>query len=852
VVSGTGSFSSSVTWTASPGTITSSGVYTAPTVTTATQATITATSVQDSTKSGSTTITVNPPAPSAPTNLNAIAGNAEVSLSWTASSGATSYNVLRSTVNGGSYAGIASGVTTTSYSDTSAVNGTTYYYVVQAANSGGTSGNSSQVIATPSGELQARVTANQQAFYAYKDEDSGLNHGFASGWFASPMSTLDTIHVNAGCVDDPAADATSTLGCYPSNATDALDTIHGTVMQFSFDAQAPGDFAGVNIEEPQNWGTIVGFNQCGAPLSCNGYDLTGVTTVTFDVRSPDGAQVEFGVGGCTTPYTQVPSTWTTMTVSISSLTCQYPLTIQHPDMSNLNILFSVTVDGQYSPNGATVLVDNIYFTPVPVRAAQTQAEETLSLPQSNQAFGVVEQASNFPPDQANRNFAAIYEAALTIQTLINQGDNADAQEVADALDYALYHANHGDYLSVQDSQPGGCFSGLPASQCALQDAYETGDIALLNDQNHLVLTPQTAVVADPGKAGDARLAGFTYGTSYCATQDTGTGGNNAWVLLALLYEYKASGNEKYLTDAITIGNWILNNLADNTGYGGYFVGYSNPGEAPPKKRNLGKSTENNADIFIAFTSLAKYDTSNATKWNNAATSAGDFVMAMYDPQSGHFYNGTDPTSLLNAQNQYSPGVCPYGATSGNDIININSSPDCDFLDSNTFTTLAMAGSPQYFNYQLPDGSTMDWRRPIQYALNTFPSNVTADGTQYQGFDIIPSPLTAADGTTTNGISWEFTGQVVETLRYVDQLYNQTTFEPQAEFYLGQIQLAQTSSPYGDGQGVVASTLQNGDALPPVDQCLDTPFNNCPPERVGLAATTWMILAEQQFNPLAGP
>src|SRR5262249_33834800 len=227
---------------------------------------------------------------------------------------------------------------------------------------------------------------------------------------------------------------------------------------------------------------------------------------------------------------------------------------------------------------------------------------------------------------------AIYEAALAIQTLLNQGDDADAQEVADALHYALYHANHKNYLSIQDGQTGGCFSGLTGTQCGLQDAYEAGDIALLNDQNHLVLTPTTAVVADPGKAGDVRLGGFTCGTSFCATQDTGTGGNNAWALLALLYEYKISGNSKYLNDAIAIGNWILKNLADNsgTGYGGYFVGYSNPGEAPPKVRNLGKSTENNADIFAAFMGLAKYDPTNATRWTNAATAAGNFVMQMFD------------------------------------------------------------------------------------------------------------------------------------------------------------------------------------------------------------------------------
>src|SRR5271166_1563227 len=59
-VSGTGSFSSTVLWTASGGgTITAAGgLFTATTVPFTTQVTITATSTQDSTKTGSTTITV--------------------------------------------------------------------------------------------------------------------------------------------------------------------------------------------------------------------------------------------------------------------------------------------------------------------------------------------------------------------------------------------------------------------------------------------------------------------------------------------------------------------------------------------------------------------------------------------------------------------------------------------------------------------------------------------------------------------------------------------------------------------------------------------------------------------------
>lgn len=60
-VTGTGNFSSGVTWMASAGTISSSGLFTPPSGGAATlQATITATSTQDTSKSGTTTVTVNP------------------------------------------------------------------------------------------------------------------------------------------------------------------------------------------------------------------------------------------------------------------------------------------------------------------------------------------------------------------------------------------------------------------------------------------------------------------------------------------------------------------------------------------------------------------------------------------------------------------------------------------------------------------------------------------------------------------------------------------------------------------------------------------------------------------------
>jgi fibronectin type 3 domain-containing protein len=86
--------------------------------------------------------------PPAPTGLTATPGNAEVTLAWNASTGATSYHVKRSTTNGSGYAQVGA-PTTTSFADPGLTNGTTYYYVVTALNSAGESGNSNQASATP-------------------------------------------------------------------------------------------------------------------------------------------------------------------------------------------------------------------------------------------------------------------------------------------------------------------------------------------------------------------------------------------------------------------------------------------------------------------------------------------------------------------------------------------------------------------------------------------------------------------------------------------------------------------------------------------------------------------------------
>ncbi len=83
----------------------------------------------------------------APSGLTAKQGSGQVTLHWSANTGATGYQVKRSGTSGGPYARIAS-IADTSYTDGGLVGGTTFYYVVSSTNASGESENSLEVSAT--------------------------------------------------------------------------------------------------------------------------------------------------------------------------------------------------------------------------------------------------------------------------------------------------------------------------------------------------------------------------------------------------------------------------------------------------------------------------------------------------------------------------------------------------------------------------------------------------------------------------------------------------------------------------------------------------------------------------------
>ncbi len=108
------------------------------------------TSIANGIESAESTV-VNATPISAPTGLTLTSGNSQITLNWTAVSGATSYNIYWSSITGvskTSYTGKLSSTVNT-YLHSSLTNGAAYYYVVTAVNSNGESTESAQSSSTP-------------------------------------------------------------------------------------------------------------------------------------------------------------------------------------------------------------------------------------------------------------------------------------------------------------------------------------------------------------------------------------------------------------------------------------------------------------------------------------------------------------------------------------------------------------------------------------------------------------------------------------------------------------------------------------------------------------------------------
>ncbi len=127
----------------------------------------------------SVTPTASAAIPVAPTGLTAAGGDAQVTLSWAAVPGASTYNVYQGATPGGEDAtAIAAGVTATAYTVTGLTDGTAYYFTVAAVNTHGTSPVSNEASATPAAPVNGTNAPADFSIYSQVVAPNPVPAGF--------------------------------------------------------------------------------------------------------------------------------------------------------------------------------------------------------------------------------------------------------------------------------------------------------------------------------------------------------------------------------------------------------------------------------------------------------------------------------------------------------------------------------------------------------------------------------------------------------------------------------------------------------------------------------------------------
>jgi hypothetical protein len=294
-------------------------------------------------------------------------------------------------------------------------------------------------------------------------------------------------------------------------------------------------------------------------------------------------------------------------------------------------------------------------------------------------------------------------------------------------------------------------------------------------------------------------------------------GDMAWAGIALAQLYARTGDTRYLNGAVRLGDWIFNNTYDTRGAGGYIFGLNNDNQ-----KVLVKSSEHNIDVYALFSNLLAPLTHQLV-WDTRGAHALNFLKAMWNPDKGLFYTGTDPSGVTIA---YSPLPEDPQSWSYLALWDPNYARTLDWAKTN----LAVTDSPTS-----PNAS---FTGDIDFSGVTF-SDVSKRATM---------PAQPTDGQPDPDAVWfEGTAQLALALweRDVgpgpDFLSDRTT----AWDYLEQIKRAQDA--LGNNQTVGGKTLLRGGVVA-ASSVLNSGFGFSYNPRLHIGATAWYLMAAYNFNP----
>lgn len=206
--------------------------------------------------------------PGAPSAVTVTAGDNETTISWDAVAEATSYNVYRSTTQGGQGTKIGAS-TTTAYVDSTAANGTTYYYVVTANNAVG-EGSAS----VPSSGATPAVPVTAPAAPTAVNIVAG-NVLVTVSWTASPTATSYRIYRST-----TQGSQGSLIGSSSTTSYSDTGLVNGTTYYYQVTAV---NVAGESTPSAQSSGATPAAPLVApsAPASANATDGIGHVTISW-------------------------------------------------------------------------------------------------------------------------------------------------------------------------------------------------------------------------------------------------------------------------------------------------------------------------------------------------------------------------------------------------------------------------------------------------------------------------------------------------------------------------------------------------------------------------------------------
>ena len=307
---------------------------------------------------------------------------------------------------------------------------------------------------------------------------------------------------------------------------------------------------------------------------------------------------------------------------------------------------------------------------------------------------------------------------------------------------------------------------------------------------------------------------------------TSTTGDQAWAGMALAQLYSRTRNTQFLTGALLVANWIVNNTYDGTpGVGGFKFGTNiNQYNASVPSPN-GKSTEHNIDTFAFFTMLSTLtnggSSASGMTWAALAQHALSFVIAMFNAAGPYFYTGT-----LGDQQTINPQPIPE--------------------DVQTWSFLALLNN----TYR----ATVDW------ALNNLETTDTAaspnsklTGTQsIHGLVFDSASLKpTVPGADPNAVWLEGTGHAIAALA-ARVLHGGETLAALINDLQRAIALVQQSilaqNELGLGKTAGGKAIPAGEGLVAATSVMDTGFGYTYGPSLHIGATGWYLLGAQAANP----